>query len=445
MINDFSYRAFDFSFDIYPKVIKVENEVILTITQKDNKFEGEYNVQIVPMNEGVHWAYPCRKNETYLKATAEKGELKLKYTFPDESEYLISISKDGKFIKELPVYAVNNDLWGRYPYVGDLHVHSTCSDGRQSVKQVVRNYRKNGYDFFALTDHGKYYPSTEAVEFAKKCGTDMAVFPGEEVHLNVTDIHIVNFGGKSSVNALLKTSPQCNETKTVPEDSRTGEELMDEVMKIAQTIDVPEGVEAKDVAACKWIFDRIREKEGIAIYAHPFWRKPEYHVPVTLNDCILERRDFDAFEVLGGERYFDQNGLQVIKYYEFKEKGIDFPVVGSSDSHNVTDENRGALIARTVVLSRSLEYEDLKNAILSKEHYSIPIDCRPHDFGIVAPFRLATYVSFLLRCFFPIHDKLCSDEGDVIDECVKGNEDAFAEMNAFKGKTKELYKKYFAF
>ena len=37
---------------------------------------------------------------------------------------------------------------------------------------------------------------------------DMKIYPGEEVHTPDTDVHIVNFGGSYSVNALYEKSAQ---------------------------------------------------------------------------------------------------------------------------------------------------------------------------------------------------------------------------------------------
>jgi hypothetical protein len=41
---------------------------------------------------------------------------------------------------------------GRF-YRGNLHTHSTLSDGALAPGEVVRRYRDEGYDFMALTDH----------------------------------------------------------------------------------------------------------------------------------------------------------------------------------------------------------------------------------------------------------------------------------------------------
>ncbi|MGM0940298.1 MAG: DNA polymerase/3'-5' exonuclease PolX [Bacillota bacterium] len=39
---------------------------------------------------------------------------------------------------------------------GDLHMHTTWSDGAQSLDEMVNQARKKGYSFIAITDHSKY-------------------------------------------------------------------------------------------------------------------------------------------------------------------------------------------------------------------------------------------------------------------------------------------------
>ncbi len=40
-------------------------------------------------------------------------------------------------------------------YRGNLHTHTTESDGRLTPEQAVRRYRRRGYDFLALSDHNR--------------------------------------------------------------------------------------------------------------------------------------------------------------------------------------------------------------------------------------------------------------------------------------------------
>ena len=59
------------------------------------------------------------------------------------------------------------DAPGRF-WRGNLHTHSTVSDGVLAPEEVCRRYRAEGYDFLALTDHfvGHYgYPIADTLPF----------------------------------------------------------------------------------------------------------------------------------------------------------------------------------------------------------------------------------------------------------------------------------------
>lgn len=70
---------------------------------------------------------------------------------------------------------------GRF-YRGNLHTHSTCSDGALSPEAVVKAYRDEGYDFIALTDHflERYnYPLTDTRPYRS---SDFTTLIGAELH-----------------------------------------------------------------------------------------------------------------------------------------------------------------------------------------------------------------------------------------------------------------------
>ncbi|MWP39713.1 hypothetical protein SAMN05421763_101202 [[Luteovulum] sphaeroides subsp. megalophilum] len=70
---------------------------------------------------------------------------------------------------------------GRF-WRGNLHTHSTRSDGCLEPAEVCRRYRDEGYDFLALTDHfvGRYgYPITDTRPFRAPGFTTL---PGAELH-----------------------------------------------------------------------------------------------------------------------------------------------------------------------------------------------------------------------------------------------------------------------
>ena len=70
---------------------------------------------------------------------------------------------------------------GRF-WRGNLHTHSTRSDGVLPPEEVCRRYRAEGYDFLALTDHfvGKFgYPIVDTVPLRSEGFTTLL---GAELH-----------------------------------------------------------------------------------------------------------------------------------------------------------------------------------------------------------------------------------------------------------------------
>lgn len=73
------------------------------------------------------------------------------------------------------------DTEGRF-YRGNLHTHSTRSDGALEPAEVARRYRAMGYDFFCLSDHflEKYsFPITDTTGFRTE---DFTTLIGAELH-----------------------------------------------------------------------------------------------------------------------------------------------------------------------------------------------------------------------------------------------------------------------
>lgn len=73
------------------------------------------------------------------------------------------------------------NLPGRF-WRGNLHTHTTASDGTRSPQFVCEYYRALGYDFLSVTDHftDRYgYPITDTTHYHT---TDFVTLPGAELH-----------------------------------------------------------------------------------------------------------------------------------------------------------------------------------------------------------------------------------------------------------------------
>ncbi len=75
---------------------------------------------------------------------------------------------------------------------GNLHLHTTASDGDLSPQEAVDLYREHGYDFLAITDHGRLVPPSSLR------AEGMTLLPGMELHPGQGELgqahHVVAIG-----------------------------------------------------------------------------------------------------------------------------------------------------------------------------------------------------------------------------------------------------------
>lgn len=467
----FERRSELWTYDVFPKVIEVGKPAAIHINYAGGRrwfTPGEnYNAVIRWLPGGrIENNPPSGIKITVGFTPDENGCFTVDAVFPREGEYSIEAEGcegDRKRTAVFAVYAVEGELVGKYPFIGDLHMHTCCSDGNQTPEAVAAAYRGHGYDFLAITDHRRYYPSLRAVESFKNIPTDYTLVPGEEVHLpdingfTVTP-HTINFGGEYSINALIEGS--CNEEAGTDKKYRSVREVCPEVMTKAEFAakmtalakeeekNCPANVDPRNAAVLRWLYNEIRNAGGLAIFPHPTWITGNtFHVSDAINDWLVDNNIFDAFEVLGGENYFEQNGYQTVRYYEDRAKGKNYPIVGSTDSHSCTPENRNGFICSTIVFSPENERQALIDSI--KAFRSVAVDTISREFRLVGEMRLVRYGCFLLKNWFPIHDDACFEEGRLMKLVFYGTADekknALATLEAMNGRMKAMREKYFAF
>jgi len=441
---------------ITPIAFPAEKEIEFTIRPLGDHVAfrkgAEYLLKLVAIDLPVSH----KENQTLTVTPDEDGCLRFKAVFHGEREHYVRIhAKSGENWQQtmqLSIYSLLPDLACRLPFRGDLHMHTRRSDGREEPAIVAANYRAIGYDFLAITDHGRYYPSLEAMNRFADIPTEYNLVPGEEVHLPQTHVHIVNFGGLNSVNGLVKSmqaytdiggDPKGLALHGNPPFALEDEEFAAEIAKLAETLDVPEDVDKTCYAVCVWAFDQIRKADGLGIFAHPYWLANTFHVSDPFTHHMMETHPFDAFEVLGGERYYQQNGYQTALYYEEWRKGRVHPIVGSTDSHGSTELNKNSRdVCSTIVFSPANERKALIESI--KEKYSVAVDTISKEYRLVGEERFQRYACFLMDKWYPIHDRFCEAEGMWMKEYLTGNTEGAMDVLAVLGpKMKALFDKYF--
>ena len=405
---------------VIPRLVRIGTPETVTIYPigKSKCFDKEKEYVVTPY-PSERFSHTWVKEGALLSLTVrprDDGAISFTYTFTGEQEWTISVKeKDGKGDLDFRVYSLEDDLYSLNPYMGDLHVHSTGSDGKEDPSVVAANYRKEGFDFFALTDHGTREPSEEMIATYSGVKLGMKLFPGEEVHIPNGWIHIVHFGGNYSVNALYR------ENKA---------EIDEKVAREAEKLDTPPNVNPLEYAYRKWIYEEIHRAGGFAITAHPNWYWRTYY-SYNMCDKMLEEvfrtGIYDAFELIGGQSVHENN-MQIAFYQDMRADGVKIPIVGSSDSHG-TDPASYFGIGRTVVFAKDMEYGSITDAI--KNHMSVAIEQEAGEKERVhGAYRLVKYTRFLLDYYFPAHDEMCIEEGRLMREYALGSTEAGKALDA---------------
>ena len=414
----------------YPSVVQVGKETEITVFPTDPsrvfRAEKQYEMCVVGLLEDQLDSYhkkiphdhPC-----YVK----NGCLCFKYCFDKEQEYSIRFCETGGKEIKVSLYAVQNDLYSLRPLKGDLHTHSYYSDGADGVPVTPADYREEGFDFFALTDHNRMFTSKLAAELYDGVPLGMNIMPGEEVHTPGSLLHIVHVGGNYSV---------CNKYIHDPD---TYEAQVDETEKTLSYI--PEQYRRR-AAMAVWACDKIHKAGGLAIFAHPFWCPNRYNITDEFMNILFDLKIFDAFELMGG---IDQtkNNMQLALWQQQMSKGNIIPIVGSSDSHNHDFAKDGFARRFTLVFASenttSAVLDAVKDGLCVAGEISSKDDDEVRFYGDL---RLVSFAHFLWRNFFKETWRICFGEGVLMRRYAQG-EPVEKELALACDTVSDFYKRYY--
>ena len=322
------------------------------------------------------------------------------------------MSRAGKPVAEFHLYSLKEDLYRLSPLRGDFHSHSYRSDGNPDPSDEAGHYREQGYDFYALTDHNRFFPGGEIDETYAGIKMGFARVTGEEVHAPGSVVHIVHVGGKSSVADLYVHDREGYEKQAA-----------EYIAKVPAH--VPEEFRER-YALCQWTTDRIHEAGGVAIFAHPYWIPGSrmHNVKTEYAKLLMTSGMFDAYELVGGMGQAGVN-LSVALWNDLRVEGLNMPVVGSSDVHGLAksysfpyyftlcfaEKNENDAIAASVKAGNCVAVET------SGDEYARHWRC----YGSL---RLVTYAQFLLRYYFQPRERMCAGEGVAMRAFAIGEADA---------------------
>ncbi len=409
-------------YSVRPSVVRSDVESTVRITCLDESIDfhdGDiFELRILPKDYSVnytskeHCLFGKEKCFEVKEVSVKEGSISFMHTFYGSQEWIIYLKskKDDSDVEwywcdsfpktraRLSLYCLTDDLYGTVPMKGDLHIHTTRSDGSQSPEYNVAAYREAGFDFVAFTDHYKYNDAKALSKFFS-FADPLVILPGEEVHDNSTLIHMVAIGANRSISEMLE---------------KDIDYLESELERIRKEYKAPAGVYEDEYFLRVFVYEQIKKNGGYAIFPHPFWQLPErFVVDTPMSRAILENRLTDAFEVFGGCSS-EGNDLQATLYYSIQ--GGPMPVVGSSDSHTVI----GGPTAFDEIYTVALVKDSILNSISDRKSVAVfaAKGEKPRSCGEL---ECSKYVRFLLRCYFPRHNALCKNSGELLKKYVEGD------------------------
>lgn len=417
------------NYRVYPSVYPVGKAVTLTVLADEPCFIPEdgtrftLTIRQVDGDENYYQPHLFVKKE----AVAKDGALRVTHVFDAESEYLLSVEKEGVRAVTLSLYALDEDLYALRPMKGDLHSHSYRSDGARDPASLAGHFREQGYDFHALTDHNRYYPGDEIDTVYAGVDTELLHVPGEEVHAPGSTLHIVHVGGERSV-----------AHRYIHEREACEAEVLEYLEKVPK--DVPDSLRER-YGKAMWAIDQIHAAGGLAILAHPFWRPASsgsINIPIPLMRLLLASGKFDAFEMLGCAGYA-ANQQQIALWHEMCCEGLRIPIVSSSDVHGIEGASTFPF-NYTICFVRERSVEGVKDAI--REGRTTAVCALSADgarrYECHGSLRLVTYAQFLLRTYFHELARIAAGEGVLMrayamgEDCKAGIEEMAKNARAYR-------------
>jgi len=178
-------------------------------------------------------------------------------------------------------YADTDVRWWK----GNLHAHTSRSDGALSPQQVVDTYASLGYNFLMLSDHDQL---TSSADLETLDARGMVLIPGNEI--TQMGPHLLH------VNAQTHISP------------------------------------SRDRQA---IFDRIRAEGGFAILNHPNWLEEFDHCP---KERLAEWQGYTGIEIYNTVcRRAEGSAMATMKWDWLLSRGRRLWGYANDDSHELID------------------------------------------------------------------------------------------------------------
>lgn len=391
--------------EIYPKVVASHSRQTLFFRLEGDVVAPE--VRLMPMEIfGVshHPDYWSHHGDRYpWVALTDRGDglYSAELDFAEEQRYCVKFRVGEEKSWAYYLYAVDADLALLRPYKGDTHLHTNRSDGTDEPFTAACNYRAAGYDFIAITDHGRFAPSDEMQAEMSILTDRFYVMHGEEVHpKGGSCFHIVSLNANRHVTETFEQRPDF---------------VKAEIERILAERNLSACVDPHAAAIRLFVVDEIHRAGGFAVLAHPFWETDgEYNYQTA--ECLYHLREghFDALELMGGnDDTGNGNNLLELVYHDLRAEGCRIPIVGGSDAHSTHIWSDYDHFAKQFTLCFATGYDDLLTAVSEGRSVAVRRESDKH-FRCVGDYRYAKYARFIMAEYYPAYTALCAAHAEAL-------------------------------
>ncbi|WP_099158705.1 DNA polymerase/3'-5' exonuclease PolX [Virgibacillus ndiopensis] len=197
------------------KAVIASGETKVSITL-ENIYDINIDFRIVELKEFAstlhHFTGSKEHNVAMRQLAKSRGEKINEYGIElEETEEIVTFENETQFFDhfglqfippevrentgEIEAYTDTMDLVELKDIRSDLHMHTTWSDGGQSLEEMVNQARKKGYDYITITDHSKYLrvanglnetklrKQREEIEKLNEKYNDIHIFAGVEMDI----------------------------------------------------------------------------------------------------------------------------------------------------------------------------------------------------------------------------------------------------------------------
>lgn len=236
-------------------------------------------------------------------------------------------------------------------YKGNLHAHTTNSDGRLTPAEMVEMYKSQGYQFMCLSEHDIYIDLRS--EFDSE---DFILLPGVETSIYCLEDRLKNIGDKK----LLKKTHHIHGILGTEEMQRkAGNDVFQNGEKLTPPVFFGQW---EGLKAAQDMVDYLKSKGCFTTYNHPVWSRVSMDEVTGLQGVWAMEIFNYGTEVECGE------GYDKIFWDDMLRKGTHVNGFASDDNHNLEklfDSFGGYVMVR----SEELTHEAIVTHLLNGDYY----------------------------------------------------------------------------